>query len=118
MTELGELEPGDPVLLRFESHYNKEATQTVVGFVSDDALTNNAISEVAIESEGGDMYAVEWEGGVDRAEGPSEWHPYGFGARVYLLDQINLTGDIPAEELPEGDEQSPDPFLDGGSDGA
>lgn len=106
-TAWSDIDEGDAVLLRFESHFNQDITQTVAGVVVDADG-----SEIVIDS-GEDHYWVSWGGGVDRQQDVGEWMSYGGDGRVWLLDPVDpITDDIREGDLGEGDKRAVDPLLD------
>ena len=113
-TPFDDLERGDPVLLRFVSRFNKEVTQTVAGVVADHPRSDNDFADLVIEDGGEDHYFVTWDGGVERQrrDETGVWDSYGGNARLWLLDPVDMTYDVPEEDLNAGDKRAVDPLLD------
>lgn len=104
-----ELDEGDPVLLRFVSHFNEDVTHTVAGVVAE-----HEAHDIVVRDEQ-DHYAVTWDGGVDKqASDGHEWIPYGGSARVWAVDPVDPIVDdqLTEDDLNKGDKRPVDPLLD------
>ena len=117
-TPLSDLEPGDAVLLRFESKFNRDRTQTVVGVVNDSRnVTSSVWAEITLEDEDGDVFLVTWDGGVSRLNQESGDMDYGFNGRLWKLDPVDPFDDelrdlAEEDELHQNDLRPVDPLLD------
>lgn len=114
-----DLSVGDGVLVRFESKWNKEATQTIAGVVADHSDTHNKFAEVVV-TDGSENYLVTWDGGVarraQRDNGAIYWDDYGVSARMWALEPVYGEKGIEEEllddeELSEHETRAADPLI-------
>lgn len=97
---------GEAVLLRFESKFNRDRTQTVLGVVREADH-----HEVVIEADGGDRFRMAWHGDVEQLDDDHSYNHYGVDGRLWTLEEVDQTGDAPEDELNDSDKRTEDPLI-------